>query len=71
MILDDDSSPTPSIDKKFVRQISEKKSIEPEKSSSKSTKRSRDSDRTQNKDNVNEHSDNKRKRLNDGIYHCF
>ena len=71
VILDDDSSPAHSIDKKIGRQIPEKKSTETEKSSSsKSTKRSRDSDRTQNKDSTNEHSDSKRKRLNDGIDFC-
>jgi hypothetical protein len=67
VILDDDSSPAPSVEKKIVRQTSEKKSNENEKISSKQNKRSRDSDKTQTKDKSNEHSEIKRKRLNDGI----
>jgi hypothetical protein len=48
VILDDDSSPAPSIDKKSTRQTSTtpaKKSTDTEKSSSKATKRSRESDK--------------------------
>lgn len=67
VILDDDSSPTPSVEKKVVRQISEKKSHEPEKSTSKQVKRSRDSDPNPPKDKPDEHSESKRKRLTDGI----
>lgn len=69
VIIDEDFSPPPSIDKKIVRQTSEKKSTEPEKTSSKSMKRSRDSDRVQTKENSTDHSDSKRKRLNDGNSH--
>ncbi len=66
VILDDDSSPAPSIEKKIVRQISEKKTNDNEKNSSKSTKRSRDSDKNHEKEKTTEHTEMKRKRLNDG-----
>jgi hypothetical protein len=66
VILDDDSSPSPSIEKKIIRQISEKKFNENEKNNSKQTKRSRDSDKNSNKDKISEHIETKRKRLNDG-----
>ncbi|UJR28096.1 hypothetical protein I4U23_009351 [Adineta vaga] len=70
VILDDDSSPAPSIDKKDVRQTSTtpiKKSNETEKtSSSKSSKRTRDGDKSQNKDKTSDSVESKRKRLSDG-----
>ncbi|CAF1400559.1 unnamed protein product [Adineta ricciae] len=69
VILDDDSSPAPSIDKKDARQVLTKpvkKSSEPEKTSSKSSKRSRDVEKTHTKDKSSESSESKRKRLNDG-----
>ncbi|CAF1477150.1 unnamed protein product [Adineta ricciae] len=69
VILDDDSSPAPSVDKKDARQVltkSVKKSSEPEKTSSKSSKRSRDVEKIHTKDKSSESSESKRKRLNDG-----
>lgn len=73
VILDDDSSPAPSIEKKSTRQSSEKKINETEKNSSssghtsKSTKRSRDSEKSHTKEKTStEHSETKRKRLSDG-----
>jgi hypothetical protein len=69
VILDDDSSPTPSIDKKVVRRTPTtpvKRSNDNEKNSSKPNKRSRDSDKSYPKDKTNESSEIKRKRLNDG-----
>ena len=73
VILDDDSSPAPSIDKKDTRQVlakQVKKSVEPEKTSSKSSKRSRDVEKTHIKDKSSESSESKRKRLNDGTVTC-
>jgi hypothetical protein len=67
VILDDDSSPSPSIDKKVVRQISIKTINENDKNNSKQNKRSRDSDKNYNKEKANEHIETKRKRLNDGM----
>jgi len=52
--------------KKTVRQTSEKISNENEKYNSKQNKRSRDSDKSHDKDKPNEHTEAKRKRLNDG-----
>ncbi len=69
VILDDDSSPAPSIDKKVVRQTpttSVKKSNENDKNTSKPNKRSRDSDKSHTKEKTNENIEIKRKRLNDG-----
>ncbi|CAF4453759.1 unnamed protein product, partial [Rotaria sp. Silwood2] len=69
VILDDDSSPAPSIDKKIVRQTSTtpvKRTNENDKNTSKQNKRSRDSDKSHNKEKISENTETKRKRLNDG-----
>jgi hypothetical protein len=74
VILDDDSSPAPSIDKKDVRQTSTtpvKKTDDIDRNSSKQSKRSRDSDKIHNKEKTSENTDVKRKRLNDGIEFLF
>ena len=73
VILDDDSSPAPSIDKKSTRQTpttSAKKSTDTDKSSSKATKRSRESDKALQKDKPSESTETKRKRLTDGLFFC-
>ncbi|CAF0874324.1 unnamed protein product [Adineta steineri] len=69
VILDDDSSPSPSIDKKDVRQTSTtpvKKSNDNDKNNSKTNKRSRDIDKNHTKEKINGNTEIKRKRLNDG-----
>ncbi|CAF3361537.1 unnamed protein product [Rotaria sp. Silwood1] len=68
VILDDDSSPAPSIDKKVVRQTSTtpvKRTNDNDKNNSKQSKQSRDSDKSRNKEKTNENTETKRKRLND------
>lgn len=71
VILDDDSIPSPPIDKKVVRQPSPtKRTHESDNSSSKQSKRSRDSDKSHSKEKSSETSDAKRKRANDGKS-CF
>ncbi|CAF0931933.1 unnamed protein product [Rotaria sp. Silwood1] len=68
VILDDDSSPAPSIDKKVVRQTSTtpvKRTNDNDKNNSKQSKQSRDSDKSRNKEKTNENTEIKRKRLND------
>ena len=68
VILDDDSSPIPSTDKKAARHTPttpmKKAAVEHDKADSKPAKRSRDSEKAASKDKS---SEIKRKRLNDGI----
>ena len=61
----------PQLIKKDVRQTSTTPVKKTDENNSKQTKRSRDSDKSHNKDKSNENIDTKRKRLNDGIKFLF